>query len=962
MSPTTITTTFSTTTETTSCAAAADGSSNSGTTSSTNNPRVHKVTSSSSSSSSSSSEQDVSISCTNKSIRNCNNTISNTKNNHNYIVNKEAASMNQPSATPSSSYHYMYKKDDEVKAKAALAAADDDDDDGDEGNSSMCYCSSPSSMMDSSSEDDEGEETTTTAATTTTTPTRGKSYSYSRCCSNTDEYYSNGSSNNSSSSSEDESQGGSGSTTTTTYGKRSNTNNHVQNFNNNNNNNTRNWVGSNTIMVPSPKTSNATTTVPSSSSSSSSATILHLGSDTMAVIVSFLEPPETLRILTAPLCKRWRQSYTAHQDLWMTLCCTDPFAAKLRSPSSSVVLSSLSSTNGATSSASSGYYSNEYQQRDRYGDTNTTKISHHSGCSPDTHQYGQEDNDDFDDDDSDDDDDSFCSLNGVLDRKLPPAVRTESSINVGTSSDTCDDVVDADLINDQVLGEYRLLYTSFVRCLNYLKRIEDDARSGRPPSVMGMGSTSDNSNSHGRLPTFGVTQGLQQFLAARKNRTTLNDGPGVNNGVRSPDMPAHPIGVLAGGNVATSIGKAGASSKLQSSSSSSVPPTEVKYGNSMITARLLGPTATGVPSHLNLPTNCAMYSIVNWMVAYPNVEGIQRMCICTLPALLEDEQQRLTAQRVGLNEVVLGAMLRFPDSVKLHTAAFHSMVLLARPLGGREGMLFDNTMAETTRSLELTPSIVAISSSRNIMTHRNGITNLPRTTTNGQRCDTSNVVESKKTGTLNGICILIDSMDRFESNEKLQAAACWAMVNLALVPSQKTLLLSLGGIQAATNAMTRHPKCFDVQFRALFALINLVVPSKRPVLLDATATGGTTGRTEKDVLDEWASHIARLVVLAMENFCSSETILNRACLVLHNLSQSADYVAALIWTPHTYQMLEWCMTNHSTDPVLRKSASSTLNRMQTYLSQHPAEQRRFLQTLQGEQQQQQQQQRTATTG
>ena len=87
-----------------------------------------------------------------------------------------------------------------------------------------------------------------------------------------------------------------------------------------------------------------------------------------------------------------------------------------------------------------------------------------------------------------------------------------------------------------------------------------------------------------------------------------------------------------------------------------------KYGNSMITSRLWGPTTTGVPSHLNLPKACAIYSIINWMVAHPNVRGIQIMCILSLPPLLEDEQQRITGQRVGLVEVILCAMLRFPEN------------------------------------------------------------------------------------------------------------------------------------------------------------------------------------------------------------------------------------------------------------------------------------------------------------
>ena len=180
--------------------------------------------------------------------------------------------------------------------------------------------------------------------------------------------------------------------------------------------------------------------------------------------------------------------------------------------------------------------------------------------------------------------------------------------------------------------------------------------------------------------------------------------------------------------------------------------------------------------------------------------------------------------------------------------------------------------------------------------------------------------------------------------------ACWAMVNLALVPSQKSMLMNMNGIQAAVNALVKHPKSFDVQFRALFALINLVVPCKDPEPFDEES-----GRTERDVLDEWSAEIARLVVAAMENFCNSERILNRACLVLHNLSQSHEYVASLLWTPHLYQMLEWCMTNHPTYNVLRRSATSTLNRIQLYLSQNPSERQRFLQHLAQQQLQEAQQ-------
>ena len=74
----------------------------------------------------------------------------------------------------------------------------------------------------------------------------------------------------------------------------------------------------------------------------------------------------------------------------------------------------------------------------------------------------------------------------------------------------------------------------------------------------------------------------------------------------------------------------------------------------------------------------------------------------------------------------------------------------------------------------------------------------------------------------NGIAVMLDSMRRFEADEALQAMSCWSLVNIALAPVQKEVLVKLGGIEVTTNAMMRHPHNAEVQFRALFALINLV--------------------------------------------------------------------------------------------------------------------------------------------
>lgn len=245
----------------------------------------------------------------------------------------------------------------------------------------------------------------------------------------------------------------------------------------------------------------------------------------------------------------------------------------------------------------------------------------------------------------------------------------------------------------------------------------------------------------------------------------------------------------------------------------------------MLTDRLLGPTASGEVSaeNVTLPWSCALYSIVNWMVAFADVEGIQVMCLRVLPYLLEDEQQRITAQRVGLTDVVLRGMVLFPNSVQLHTASFHTLVLLARPLGGREGMLFHSSMVNSAGIFSGTgggggeePTNAAADTNASDAEAASGNTSAGSNMFSGGK---------QKSGR-NGIAVMLDSMRRFESDEALQAMSCWSLVNIALAPVQKEVLVKLGGIEVTTNAMMRHPHNAEVQFRALFALINLVIPCK----------------------------------------------------------------------------------------------------------------------------------------
>ena len=233
----------------------------------------------------------------------------------------------------------------------------------------------------------------------------------------------------------------------------------------------------------------------------------------------------------------------------------------------------------------------------------------------------------------------------------------------------------------------------------------------------------------------------------------------------------------------------------------------------MLTDRLLAPAPSGDvnPENVALPWSCALYSIVNWMVAFADVEGIQVMCLKVLPHLLEDEQQRITAQRVGLTDVILRGMVLFPESVQLHTASFHTLVLLARPLGGREGMLFHSAMVNAA-------GIFSGGGTRNTSHAGAGGAG------NGE--EESMFRGGAQSDGKNGIAVMLDSMRRFEDDEALQAMSCWSLVNIALAPVQKEVLVKLGGIEVTTNAMMRHPHNAEVQFRALFALINLVIPCK----------------------------------------------------------------------------------------------------------------------------------------
>jgi len=464
----------------------------------------------------------------------------------------------------------------------------------------------------------------------------------------------------------------------------------------------------------------------------------------------------------------------------------------------------------------------------------------------------------------------------------------------------------------RLLGRYRMLYSSFIKCLRYLHRIKDDVSNHRTPlGIEDSRLKNDGVNEDATGPShpFDGNSNLKHFFAKAREVRHRND-----NQLDSKDEGSEKK-KQANGRSYVGVEVVSRHDEAEKAKNIGKPP-GVKYGHSKLTQRLLGPVhASGVAGNVNLPWSCAIYSVVNWMVAFTDVAGIQNMCLKVLPELLEDEKQRTSAQHAGLTDIVLRAMVLFPDITELHTAAFHTLVLLARPLGGKEGMLFHRAMVKSS-----------------------GIFNVG-----------SNTGKS-------GIAVMLDSMKRFSADEDLQAMGCWSMVNIALIPSQKVVLVKLGGISIAANAIMQHPHSAEVHFRALFALINLVIPSENlPEKSPEAAAireqvGGVNETSEREMLDESVGQITNLVVVSMKNFWSSEAILNRACLVLHNLSLNENYHRVLLWTPNCYQMLEWCIGNYRHDAVLQQSAGGTLQRLQMTLANDADLRQRFTESIRAQQQ------------
>jgi hypothetical protein len=289
------------------------------------------------------------------------------------------------------------------------------------------------------------------------------------------------------------------------------------------------------------------------------------------------------------------------------------------------------------------------------------------------------------------------------------------------------------------------------------------------------------------------------------------------------------------------------------------------------------------------------------MDTFQDSETIQLHCLQTLPSILEHSTLRHHAQSEGLASIVFYNMAAFPENFLLQLTAFHTLVVLLRPLGAMEGTLVKggNKTVKTSKSKCLQNSVDG---------SKMNVEQVGKNTS-----EKSSVAADKSNSLLmwedNGVRVMLDTLRSYSHDRYLQAMGCWAMVNAALYPSLKKSLLSLGGIYVVTNAMMLHPNAEAVQFRGLFALINFVIPD---------------ANSDTNPIHSHVYQIARLTILAMQNFQTNTSILNRGCLVLRNLSLTPSHAAILARTPGCVDMLLHSRQVCPRDPLVQRSARTIM--------------------------------------
>mmetsp|Transcript_727 Transcript_727/g.1246 ORF Transcript_727/g.1246 Transcript_727/m.1246 type:complete len:576 (-) Transcript_727:285-2012(-) len=177
--------------------------------------------------------------------------------------------------------------------------------------------------------------------------------------------------------------------------------------------------------------------------------------------------------------------------------------------------------------------------------------------------------------------------------------------------------------------------------------------------------------------------------------------------------------------------------------------------------------------------------------------GVVKLALESLQSALEQEGFRTEARSIGIGTTILQILKQSTRSEDIQVQCLHCVVFLARPPGGSEGMVFQRRSSGLANSQLFGPEMDWAYSVLNVM-------------------------------------------DVHSHSPDVAAAGCWALVNLALHPAQKRALLLNGcGVSAVTAVMRQHASSAPVQFRAQFALINLVAPD--PDILEEAEGGELRG-------------------------------------------------------------------------------------------------------------------------
>ena len=275
------------------------------------------------------------------------------------------------------------------------------------------------------------------------------------------------------------------------------------------------------------------------------------------------------------------------------------------------------------------------------------------------------------------------------------------------------------------------------------------------------------------------------------------------------------------------------------------------------------------------------------------------MCLEVLPVILEDEGVRSMASNnlIRLSDMVFNFMLQYPDSPRVIAATLHSIVLLARPIGQKEGSLFESNMM-------------------------NGLIEISDT----------GYGSGSKPERLHGIIIIYNTMEKFKDNARIMAMACWSLVNISLVDRHKCILMQLGGVRRALDAIERHSEDTELTYRALFCLINFVVPTERAMkwsesekkVLRVVLGEDASKWDEKATLRESMQDIVSVTVKCMNLYINNTNIVNRGCLILHNLSLLPGGCAMQLLTPGCVAVLRKTYKLYTDNARVRQALEGTL--------------------------------------